>query len=319
MQELPSKFIGEIPAKSITKIKTAAYEKQFIRRLTTSLKPKLWHPAKDMKMFLTELAQKYILNATALNAYILCPKSFFFDQFLRVPKVKNYNLAYGSAAHFALERFFKKQQQDLKLPSKHFLLNAFKKGLEKEILSDKEYNQAIKQAKNYLTKYYDFYHEFWEKSIPLALEYNFGYHNVHFDGIPINGKIDKIEILDKTGKQVKIVDYKTSSPKSLNYLQAQTAEKDTSFLYQAYFYKLLAENDPLFDWRIQEVEFDFLTPTDGKFKKVSIPINNDDYNQFKIKIKEIYTKIQKLDFEPEITACKHHSDDCIYKDFCENC
>lgn len=317
-QELPTKFISEIPQKFISKIKTDSLEKQFIHRLTASLKPKIWHPAKDMKIFLSELAQKYILNATALNAYLLCPKNFFFDQFLRVPKVKNYNLAYGSAAHFALERLFKKQKQDLKMPSKKYFLRMFIKGLDKEILSDRDIEQAVAQAKNYLSKYYDFYSDTWVKSIPLALEYNFGFHNVHFETIPINGKIDKIELLDKSGKQVKIIDYKTSSPKSLNHLLGKTQEKDTSFLYQAYFYKLLAENDPLFEWQIKEVEFDFLTPVDDKFKKVIIPIDKNDYDKFKETVKEVYTKIQKLDFTPETKSCNHHSCECIYKNFCEN-
>jgi len=317
-QELPSKFVAELPTKLLTKIKAEPFEKQFIKRLKSSLKPRVWHPAKDMKKFLTELAQKYVLNATALNAYLVCPKNFFFDQFLKVPKVKNYNLAYGSAAHFALERFFKKQKQTLKLPSKNYFLKEFKVGLDKEILTESEYQQAVKQAKNYLEKYFDFYKAEWSRKTPLALEYNFGFHNVHYETIPINGKIDKIEILDKLSKQVKIIDYKTSSPKSLNHLLGKTQEKDISFLYQAYFYKLLAESDPLFEWEISEVEFDFLTPVDNKFKKVSLPIDKDDYEIFKKTVKDVYGKIQRLDFDPQSELCKIHGNDCVYQEFCEN-
>lgn len=315
-KELSSKFISEIPEKLLSKVKTNPFEQKFIQRLTSSLKPKIWHPAKDMKNFLKELAEKYVLNATAFNAYLLCPKQFFFEQFLKVPKVKNYNLAYGSAVHFALEKFFKKQRQDLKLPNKPFLLKAFRKGLEKEILSEADFKRAIATAKLHLSQYYDYYQASWTNNIPLALEYNFGFHNVHFDSIPVNGKIDKIELLDRIGKQVKIIDYKTSSPKSLNHLLGQTAEKDTSLLYQAYFYKLLAENDPLFEWQIKEVEFDFLTPVDEKFKKVIIPIDKHDFAEFQDMVKGVYKNIIELKFESNIGACKKLRGDCDYVEFC---
>jgi DNA helicase-2/ATP-dependent DNA helicase PcrA len=174
----------------------------------------------------------------------------------------------------------------------------------------------MKQAKLYLSQYYDFYETTWQKNIPLALEYNFGFHNVHFDSIPINGKIDKIEFLDRAARQVKIIDYKTSSPKSLNYLAGKTQENDTAYLYQAYFYKLLAENDPLFEWKIKEVEFEFLTPENGKFKKIIIPIEKKEFAQFQDLVKGVYKNIIDLKFESNVNACKKLRGDCDYVEFC---
>jgi len=318
LPDLPSKFLAEIPGNLLTKINIDRYEKQFVRRLKSSLMPAVWRPAKEMKNFLETLTEKFVLNSTAFNAYLLCPKQFFFDHLLRVPKVKNYSLAYGSAAHFALEKFFKKQQRELKLPSKKFLLQEFKTGLNREILSLEDYERGLKQAKVNLGQYFDYYENAWRKVIPLAMEYNFGYRNVHFGDVQINGKIDKIEFLDKPGRLVKIIDYKTSRPKTLNYLLGLTSDQDESYLNQAYFYKLLTESDPLFKEKVKEIEFDFLTPEKGKFKKISLPIDQKKFEAFKEKVDFVYKKIRALDFAP----CSTHKkplQDCPYKNICDQC
>ncbi len=313
---MPSKFITEIDAKNLSKINEKNFEASYTERLKISLRPAVLAPAKDLKKYLEELAEKFVLSATSFNAYQSCPQNFFYNQFLRVPRLKDFNLAYGSAVHYALENFFKKQKNDLSLPSKKFFIELFQEGLDREILTPAETQRATVLGQDILNQYYDFYKDEWSTKIPLACEYNFSFHNVHYDDIPITGKIDKIELIDKTSKKVRIVDYKTTSSKSQNYLLGQTKEADFSYVWQAYFYKLLAENDPLFDWQIAEIEFDFISPTNGKFVKINLPIEDDEYENFKKIVVETYQNILSLKFEPNLENCKNTRHTCDYIKLC---
>jgi len=315
---VPSQFLTELNQNLTKRINTKVFENNFTKRLKMSLRPEKFIHNKDLNNFLKNLAEKFVLSATSLNAYLNCPRQFFYNQLLRAPKVKNFSLAFGSAVHYALELFFKKQIKDLHLPGKKQLLNFFREGLKQEILTDTDFKRAIMQGQKNLSQYFDYYRAEWVKKIPVAAEYNFGYHHVHFDLIPITGKIDKIEILDKAARKVKIIDYKTTTTKSKNYLIGKTVEQDLSYLYQAFFYKLLAENDPLFPWEIGEVEFDFLTPTKNKFTKIIINIDSKEYEQFKQIVSKTYQAIQKLDFQVDKTKCQHQRFDCDYLDFCSD-
>jgi len=314
--QIPSKFLTEIPEKFLTNLQVKTSEANYTKRLTTSFAPQTFTPTKDLKKFLAQIAEKYILSATSLNAYLDCPKKFFYNQFLRVPRVKDFTLAYGSAVHYGLELFFKKQMKDYKLPSKKDLIKFYLEGIDREILTKAELSRAKTQGKKVLQTYYDFYEESWAKNLPIATEYNFSYHNVHFADIAITGKIDKIELIDKHAKNVRIVDYKTAQPKSLNYLLGKTQDEDFSYLYQAMFYKLLAENDPLFDWNITEVEFDFISDNKGKFTKVQVPIDQDDYAVFCQKVQATHKNILDLKFDSNHDACKTSRFDCEYIGLC---
>jgi DNA helicase-2/ATP-dependent DNA helicase PcrA len=313
---MPSKFLAEIESKYVSPVNEKIYENKYTERLKISLSPATLAPAKDLKKYLTELAERFVLSATSFNAYLDCPQQFFYNQFLRVPKMKNFSSAYGSAVHYALEMFFKKYKKDLTLPPKKYLLKSFKDGLKREILTKSETKRALNLGQKTLKEYYDFYENDWRKNVPLAIEYNFGFHNVHFGNIPITGRIDKIEMVDYAGKSVRIIDYKTTSAKSQNFLLGQTKEKDFSYLYQAFFYKLLAENDPLFDWKIKEVEFDFITPANGKFTRVNLTLDDDLYQEFLKLIGTTYNEILALNFTPDFTACKKASYDCDYTNLC---
>ena len=318
---IPSKFLSEIPPDFIKKIKSNIYKDQYFDRLKTTFNPKIWHPGKAFKEFIKEIIDNFSLSPTSLNAYLECPKSFFYNQILRVPKVKDFSQSYGTAVHKALELFFKKFIRDFELPTKKELINFYQNALNEEILSLEDLNRAKITGKNRLEQYFDFYKSNWTKTgPPVNVEYNFGFHNVHFDSIPITGKIDKIEMLNSIGKKVKITDYKTSSPKSLNQILGQTQNSDENSLNQVYFYKLLAENDPLFSWKIAEIEFDFLSPKNSKFFKVSVPIDNNDYEKFKLLVRNTYKEILNLNFTSATLKnnCQKYNKKCEYFDLCQN-
>jgi DNA helicase-2/ATP-dependent DNA helicase PcrA len=313
---MPSKFLAEIDPEFLTIINEKEYEEKYIQRLEISLSPIVLAPSKDIEKYMNELAQQFVLSVTSFNTYLECPQKFFYNQFLHVPKVKDFTIAYGSSVHYALEHFFKKQINDSQLPDKNYLFDCFEEGLDREILIEADIKRALHLGKKILDEYYDFYQKDWLVKNPVACEFNFKPHNVHFGSIAITGKIDKVELIDEASKQVRIIDYKTSSPKSQNYLLGQTKEADLTYVYQAYFYKLLAENDSDFDWQIAEIEFDFISPTNGKFTKVNIPIDQKAYEEFTKKVKEVHQDILDLKFMPDKTACKSSRFECDYIDLC---
>jgi len=312
---IPSKFLAELPEDLLVPIETEKYEKQFDERLKLSFSLAKWHPTKAIDEFLKGLLRNFSLSATSFNAYLECPHKFFLDNLLRVPKTKTPDQAYGTAVHRALEMLYRGLQKDGILPPKNKFIEYYQESLTEEILNQKDYDHLLKEGVKTLEQYYDYYLPSFRS--PMSLEYSFSPHQVHFKDIPITGKIDKIDILDLASHKVKVTDYKTSKPKSLNYLQGETKEGDTSYLYQAYFYKLLAEQDKLFNWNVAEIEFDFLNPEKDKFTRVSVPIDKEKYNIFKSLVTETYQRINALDFSHNKDACKKHNRDCPYKDFCK--
>ncbi|MDO8686751.1 MAG: ATP-dependent DNA helicase [Candidatus Berkelbacteria bacterium] len=318
---LPSMFLNELPPKHLQKIKTDFFEKQFGERIKLKFAPKLWKPHKALKEFLADILKDFYLSPTSLSNYLNCPLYFYYNHLLRVPQVKTFSQSYGTAIHKALEQFMRKFQRDFELPKKEYLINFYEKALEAEILSEADFKRAIPIGRNHLKSYYDFNKAFWAKSgPPLNVEYNFGSHHVHFNHIPITGKIDKIEMLDSIGNKVKITDYKTMQPISLNQILGKTKAEETSELYQTFFYKLLAENDPQFKWKISEIEFDFLSPKNGKFIKVNVPIDDKQYQEFRELVKNTYGDILKLKFDSttDNSSCQKFNKKCEFFDLCNN-
>ena len=314
---IPSKFLAELPTKNLIKLDTTKLENNFTNKLELAFKENKWHPGKELKDFIKSIIEKFFLSATSFNSYLTCPKQFFLDHIIRVPKAKDFNQSYGTAVHKALENLFLIQIRDGKIPTKLNFIHFFVKALDDEILTSTEYERAKIDGAEVLEKYYEYYKdEIVKKGPPISCEYNFKSHNVHFGVVPITGKIDKIEMIDSVANTVRIVDYKTSKPKTVNELLGQTKNADKSYLYQAFFYKLLGEIDPLFKWKIKEIEFDFIQPDKGKFKKVKIPIDQKEYEKFKELITKTYSDIVKMNFSSNKKACAGKYGQCEYSNLC---
>ncbi|KKQ72431.1 MAG: UvrD/REP helicase, partial [Berkelbacteria bacterium GW2011_GWB1_38_5] len=289
---MPSKFLSELPVKDLKRIDALKYEQQYEERLKLRFQAKKWIQSKNLTDFLKSILAEFKFNPTALNTFLDCPQRFFFDNILRVPKAKDFNQSYGTAVHFALERFFKIYKQDLVMPQKINLIGWFKEGLKDEILAKTDSDRALKQGSVVLKNYYDLYEQIWRKAgPPLFCEYNFGYN------------------------KVRLIDYKTSAPKSLNHILGLTKDKDLSLFYQAYFYRLLIDCDSTFNWQVGEIIFDFISPQG--FKQVVLPIDEEKYKEFKLLVHETYQKITKLKFAKEFKSCAKRERNCDYQHICQ--
>jgi DNA helicase-2/ATP-dependent DNA helicase PcrA len=170
-----------------------------------------------------------------------------------------------------------------------------------QYLRRKDYGHKI------LPPYYDFYINKWNKIVNLEVNIR----NVEVNGVPINGKLDKLEF---TGKSVNVVDYKTG-----RYDNARKKLKPPSgddkiggdYWRQAVFYKILLDNEKYNNWNAVSSEFDFVEPVKkDEYKTEKITITKEDIDIVLEQITDTWKKIQNHEFSK---GCG--KDDCHWCNF----
>jgi DNA helicase-2/ATP-dependent DNA helicase PcrA len=277
---IESQFLGEINSDLVAREK-GKYDKQY-ENLVLDPIPEINFLEKE-KNYLTKLIDDFKLSVTALNNYLDDPRRFFMENLLKVPSEKPEVMILGSVIHRLLE----KSPKDFKA--------LIKKELKRESLSEEVYEKIYKEAVQIYEAYLP---ELKKVSAETAhVEYNFHSHNVFLDDIELTGKIDKIEWIDKQAKTVRLIDYKTSTPKSRNQILGETKYSDEKLLRQLQFYKLLSELDSQFPYKIAEFELRFIKSDQrGNFKAQSFNTDDIQTEDLKSLIKETMQKIRLLEF-----------------------
>ena len=129
----------------------------------------------------------------------------------------------------------------------------------RESFTKEQFARRLEYGEDVLSNYYDKYLYSWNKIV--ALESNI--KNVVVNGVPLKGKLDKLEF---NGKEVNVVDYKTGNPDNAkDKLKAPNPDIENGGDYwrQAVFYKILLDNHNR-DWKAVSSEFDFIEPNNKK-------------------------------------------------------
>lgn len=271
--------------------------------------------ASDKRLFIKSLVDDFKLSVTALDSYLRNPQEFLENKLLRIPKAKLPFMSFGTAVHSGLERFFKLEQQSNKVPELNFLLTEFEIALRKEVLTQSEYEDRLKSGKEMLTSYY--LARLTQAVDVFDVERDFGGRRKIFLGdIPLSGKIDRIDWIDRQRGLLKVYDYKTGKPKTRGGIQAssKTYQKDFSarelalpetirgpYKRQLVFYKLLLDLDRTTNPRLQvsEAAFEFIEPKEkgsGEHTSHSYSITEEEVDDLKNLIKEVMTEIRSLSF-----------------------
>jgi len=258
---------------------------------------------------ITPLLDKFVMNVTALNGYLKCPLSFYYNNFIRIPSAKNESTEFGSAVHFALEQLFKKMVDNptKEFPSKDSFNNAFEWYMHRnrESFSQEQFNRRMEYGIEVLSKYYDTHIQSFNKVV--VIEHSI--KGVTVGNVPIKGKLDKIEF---DGKNVNVVDYKSGNPENgIKKLDPPNVKEPNGGDYwrQAVFYKILVDNKSGKDWTAVSSEFDFIEPDTKKiYKKKKIVISPEDITTVTQQITTTWEKIQNKDFytgcgKPKCTWC----------------
>jgi DNA helicase II / ATP-dependent DNA helicase PcrA len=274
----------------------------------TAQAPEIAHAEDD---FIDGLLSKFQMNVTALNNYMKCPLQFYFNNMIRVPSGINESTTFGSAIHHALEKLFKKMQESgkEKFNTKEDMFGDFVWYMRRhrENFTKESFARRMEYGEGVLFNYYETYISSWNKVV--AIERNI--RGVVVDGVPLKGKLDKLEF---DGKTVNVVDYKSGDiEKALPSLKGPNDKEPNGGNYwrQAVFYKILIDNYDQKDWQVISTEFDFVEPDKKKvYRKEKIIISPEDCNIVKEQIVSAWEKIQAKDF---YTGCG--KEDCRWCNF----
>ncbi len=264
--------------------------------------------------FVGRMLSTFVMNVTALNNYLKCPLEFYYRNLIRIPSPKNEATEFGSAVHFALQRLFEKMKEHAAeaFPSKEELLNDFRwyMGRHREIFTREAFARRMEYGLEVLANYYDKYLGHWNRIV--AVERNI--RNVVVRGVPLKGKLDKLEF---QGKEVTVVDYKTGDVDKAREKLAPPGERNPDggdYWRQAVFYKLLVDGYEQKDWKVAATEFDFVEPDRKKeYRKVKILITPEDSTTVTQQIVSVWEKIQNREF---YTGCG--KPDCHWCNFVKN-
>jgi DNA helicase II / ATP-dependent DNA helicase PcrA len=245
----------------------------------------------------TRLLEKFVMNVTALNNYLKCPLEFYYKNLVRIPSPKNEATEFGSAVHFALERLFRKMQESggERFPGKEEFIADFAWYMHRnrQSFTATQFKRRMEIGPDILGNYYDKYINTFNKIV--AIERNI--RNVVVDGVPIKGKLDKLEF---DGKVVNVVDYKTGDPDKGKAKLQPPSEKEPNggdYWRQAVFYKLLVDNYGQKDWKVLSTEFDFVEPDRKKiYRREKVMISPADITTVTQQITSTWEKIQNREF-----------------------
>ncbi len=245
------------------------------------------------------ILQQFIMSYTSLSKYIRCPLTFYYETILKVPFQKNDALAFGSAVHYALERMFKTMKDNKGVfPSKEEVVNMFNAALyaESGSFTNIQYERRKEQGETLLNDYYDYYIDGFTTNV----EVEFKIPRFVLDGVPVTGKIDKIEL---DGDNCTVIDYKTGDPdRSATANTAPPNEKEPmggDYWRQMVFYKLLMENYQDRNWHVTMGIFDYLEKSkkNGGYKRIKVPVFANDEEIVRKQIKDTYVRIMNHEFD----------------------
>ncbi len=260
--------------------------------------------------FVNRLLENFQMNVTALNNFLHCPLEFYYKNLLRIPSPKNENTEFGSAVHHALEALFRDMQENNdRFAGISFFLSSFDSYMNRhrESFTSAQFARRMEYGHIVLPEYYNKYVYSWNKIVSIERSVR----NVAVQGVPLKGKLDKLEF---EGKLVNVVDYKTGNPEKGKSKLARPSDKDPNggdYWRQAVFYKLLLDQQAQRDWQVVSTEFDFIEPDNKKkFRKEKLFINAEDTATVTRQITDTWERIRGHDF---YTGCG--KEDCHWCNF----
>ncbi len=250
------------------------------------------------KKAIERVLDRLSMSASTLTKYINCPLSFYYENVLRVPFQKNDALVFGSAVHYALERMFREmKKRERVFPDKEEVISYFDYALRNEqgALTPIQFERRTEQGHKAIAEYYDQYINELSKNV----EVEFMIPRYSLDGVPVTGKIDKIEF---EGATCNVIDYKTGDPdKSVKKYTAQPTEENPDggdYWRQMVFYKLLIENYKDRNWQVGMGMFDYIQRGEksGEFRRIQVPVFAQDEEIVMVQLKDTYEKIMRHEF-----------------------
>jgi DNA helicase II / ATP-dependent DNA helicase PcrA len=296
-----SKFVVELKEISAKIIEAEISSDDIVEYKTELMRYKKGTPSLIDNALVDRILEHYSLSVTHLNKYLKCKTRFYFENILRVPMARNAYMGFGNVIHYAFEHFFR----DINLSAPRSIgsikswIDYLVKGMDKyrSHFTPKEFENFSKYGALMIEDYYKQYQGDWFG--PRAFEIEYEIRNVEHQGVPITGKLDRIDIYDD---RVQVVDYKTGKSDKAPKLKRPTTPEDIGGDYwrQIVFYRFLIDGDRRQNWNMSQGALDFLEMESNKDKlevKI-IEINGDDMAIVSKQITETYAGIKAKNFTP---------------------
>ncbi len=242
------------------------------------------------------LLENFSLSVSAMNRYMNCPLSFYYENVLRIPSVPSEAASYGTAMHNALQRFFNRMLADpaKKFPPLEDLVMLFETDIKrrKHYFSKKGFTRRLRMGKRVLTKYYESRISTWEKSVIPELDVR----NVEVRGVPLKGTLDKLIL--RGDNETHILDYKTGSLDDKKMKRPKHAD-DLGGLYwrQLFFYKVLYDGYRSSDRKATSGEIAYLeTDSKGTFPSKTVVFDDEGVRMISDMIEDTHKSIMEQDF-----------------------
>lgn len=282
----------------------------------------------DYKIHFTDQIKEIIdglkLSPSSMDTYLKCSRGFLYSQVYKImsKELDTKELDFGNAIHRALELAVKFAMKEGHYPSCEEMISVFEKEFN-ERFSKKEPKENtdnenidkklkrlnlikeifIERGKESLKKFYPYFKAIFPSKLYSA-EYNLG--TVLVDEMKLTGKIDKIE-KNEDGTYF-LTDYKTGRA----YGSGKIAYE--KYLDQIQFYKLAFEAKNQGD-KVSHVAIVYVEAPEKTYIQ---QVFENDNHEIKEKIKDVFSQIQNMEFEP---VCENQKNDackwCNYKLLCK--
>lgn len=297
-----SQFVGEILAETHLQVERPHVDADSLFNYLATQFTEEDKPVLELldSNYINILLQNYTLSVSHLNNYLDCPLRFYFQNLICVPSGLSAAAAFGSAVHHALNRTFRKLKDNGgEFPPVEDFLKEFRWYMYRnaDLFTGDEFKRRLEYGDKILPAYYEANITRWNKVAVTERSIR----NIHINGVPVKGNIDKIEF---NGNQVTVVDYKTGKLKNA---KAKLAPADFDnpiggdYWRQGAFYTLLVNNDRTNDWQAVSAIFDFIEPKDdGDYHHEKFVYSPEDIRVVTEQITTTYQKIMNHEFN---TGC----------------
>ncbi|MBX4189211.1 ATP-dependent helicase [Candidatus Parcubacteria bacterium] len=261
------------------------------------------------KDYLRDIFFEQGLGATSLNNYIECPWKYFFENLLCVPHTQGRSEMFGLAVHDALSQLTNSLRLGREMSEGDFF-KAFEKRLQRQPFTDQEFKEAMKKGKKVVEA-------FWKEKVPTWHKNSFAEFKIsgvfvplgEMERVTIKGRLDKLEIHGE--REVRVVDYKTGSPKTRNELMGKTANATGAEKRQLDFYRLLLELYDNGKYEMTRGAILFTEPDEkGRIQEEEFGMSHEDAENIEREIIRVTDEIRNFTFwgnkchDPECEYCK---------------
>jgi DNA helicase-2/ATP-dependent DNA helicase PcrA len=294
-EKIASVFLTELGTEPARNAETLDYAKI----VAAESKPKFTLSkdlSKEEEAYIADFLSGYRLSPSDLSKFSEDPALFLRDTVFKYPFEDNEYTVFGKTYHRALELFYLEWKKTGSEAPVEKLVADFERALRAEVLSHESREKLLKKGREGLAGWYAAHVGTF--GIPLELEYNFYPRNILFEGIPLTGKIDKIELVAPGSSGVRLVDYKTGRIKSLNEIKGLTANADGKYFKQLLFYKLLFELDTSMTpkYSPESLAIEFVEGKDGEYRSIEVDFSEEDFEALKAEIRDTWKKIHDPEF-----------------------